>query len=147
MVEVSVVNAHRRYRIPASPIRHYVRKVLTDEKKPRARVSVVCIDSRRCRRLNRRYLGHDYSTDVLTFPLEEGVNLEGEIYVNLDRVRQQAREYNVSFRHELARLIIHGVLHLAGYDDTGPAKSKRMKKAENRYLEHWFGSAQARNVR
>jgi probable rRNA maturation factor len=146
MVEVTVVNAHPRYRIPRNPIRQYVSTVLTQERKPRACVSVICIDSRRCRRLNRTFLGHDYTTDVLTFPLEEGLNVEGEIYVNVDKARQQAREYKVRFTHELARLVIHGALHLAGYDDNVPAGARRMKNLEDRYLEHWFGKSRVETI-
>lgn len=146
MVEVTVINAHPRYRISGRPIRKYVKRVLTQERGKRASVSVICIDSRRCRRLNRTFLGHDYNTDVITFPLEGGLNLEAEIYVNVDKVRQQAREHKISFSHELARLVIHGALHLAGYDDAVPAKAKRMKIVEERYLEHWFGKHRAESV-
>jgi probable rRNA maturation factor len=146
MVEVTLVNAHPRYRIAGAPIRQYVRRVLRLERKPRARISVICIDSRRCRRLNRTFLGHDYPTDVITFPLEEGLNLEGEIYVNLDKARQQAKEYRVRFTHELARLVIHGALHLAGYDDTTTGESHIMRNLEERHLGHWFGKRRVESI-
>ncbi len=134
MIRVSVVNAHRRYRVTISPVVRAVRRVLSREQRRDATIGVICIDSRRSRRLNRVFLGHDYVTDVLTFPLEDRLNLEAEIYVNLDRARQQAREFGVSFRNELARLVIHGVLHLVGYDDNNPRAARRMKEAEDLYL-------------
>ncbi len=146
MVDVAVVNAHPRYRIAGAPIRQYVQRVLTLERKPRARISVICIDSRRCRRLNRTFLGHDYTTDVITFPLEEGLNLEGEIYVNLDKARQQAKEYKIRFTHELARLVIHGALHLAGYDDKTSRGAQRMRNLEERYLGYWFGKSRVESI-
>ena len=107
-------------------------------------VSVVVIDNRQMRRLNRTYLGHDYPTDVIAFPLEEGKRIEGEIYVNADRARIQARRYRVSFNEEVARLVIHGTLHLAGYDDTTRRASAVMKEAEDRELGQWFDSQKGR---
>jgi probable rRNA maturation factor len=134
VIRVSVVNTHSRHRVAVSPVVRAVRYVIRRENRRQATIGVICIDSARSRRLNRNYLGHDYVTDVLTFPFEEKLNLEAEIYVNLDRVRQQALEFDVSFGNELTRIVIHGVLHLVGYDDTTPGKAKRMRDAEDRYL-------------
>jgi probable rRNA maturation factor len=87
--------------------------------------------------MNRKFLHHDYVTDVLSFPLGAREALEGEVYVNLDRARQQAVEYGVTFTSETGRLVIHGVLHLLGYDDTTSGPRRRMKKKEDRYVEEW----------
>jgi probable rRNA maturation factor len=84
------------------------------------------------------YLNHDFVTDVLSFPLESGRLLEGEIYVNLDRARAQAGEYGVSQANEIARLVIHGTLHLVGFDDTTAQKAKVMKVQEDRHVHYWF---------
>ena len=64
--------------------------------------------------------------------------LEGEVYVNLDRARTQANEYGVSFSNEVARLIIHGTLHLVGFDDSTKGKAQRMKAEEDRLLRLCF---------
>jgi probable rRNA maturation factor len=96
-----------------------------------AAISVIGVNNRRCKRLNRTFLGHDYVTDVISFPLEDAPRLEGEIYINLDRARVQAGEYRVSTRHELARLAIHGTLHLTGYDDRTRADAVRMHARED----------------
>ena len=85
-----------------------------------------------------RYLNHDYATDVISFPLENGAVLEGEVYVNLDRARAQARVYGVSFSNEVARLVIHGTLHLVGYDDSTEKKAERMKAEEDYHVHYWF---------
>jgi probable rRNA maturation factor len=91
------------------------------------------------RRMNREFLRHDWITDVLAFPLERDMmNLEGEIYVNLDRAEQQSRSYGVSMKHELARLVIHGMLHLLGQKDSTPSLAERMRQRENTHLEYWF---------
>jgi rRNA maturation RNase YbeY len=64
--------------------------------------------------------------------------LDGEVYVNLDRARKQARDYSVSFGNEVARLVIHGTLHLAGFDDSAPRTAARMKAEEDRQVQYWF---------
>ncbi|MEE8239105.1 MAG: rRNA maturation RNase YbeY, partial [Nitrososphaerales archaeon] len=128
----------RRYRIGKKLVTGYVRRILKDGKQRNAKLSVIFIDSRYCRFINNRYLRHDYVTDVISFPLEKGKNLEGEIYVNLDRVRQQARRYRVSFANEIARLVVHGTLHLVGYDDRTTKGASRMKKEENKHIQFWF---------
>lgn len=101
----------------------------------KAEVSIVFTDGRYSRTINRKYLGRDYSTDVLAFPLEEGETLEGELYVNIDKARQQAREYAVSLANELGRLVIHGMLHLTGYDDRTRRGAEAMRKKEDATLE------------
>lgn len=87
-------------------------------------------------RLNTAYLRHRYATDVLSFPLSGrgDTMLEGEVYVNLDQARRQAREYKVTMRNEAARLVIHGMLHLLAYDDKRPDDRRVMKRMEEKYL-------------
>ncbi len=146
MIEVQVVYAHPRGRVPGAKTTKYVRGVLQGEKIRDARISIVFIGSRKSRILNRTFLHHDYVTDVLSFTLESGKYLEGEIYVNLDRARSQAREYKVRYANEIARLIIHGVLHLAGYDDTTAQQKKVMRRQEETYLRRWFRNSQGKSV-
>jgi rRNA maturation RNase YbeY len=86
--------------------------------------------------LNDQALGHDYYTDILTFEIERNINsLEGEIYISLDRAKENALRYKVTLRNELARLAIHGMLHLAGYDDKTSAGKTEMRKKERFFLE------------
>lgn len=138
-VKVQVFNAHNRYRLEKKRIGNYVRRVLIKEGRKAADISVILIDAVRCRSINRRFLHHDYSTDVLSFPLESKPNLEGEIYVNLDKAKQQARTYRTSFAEELARLVIHGTLHLVGFNDGTSVEKRKMRTAEEHYLMNWFG--------
>lgn len=134
-IEVAVFNAHRRRRAGSARLAEIVRRVLRRERRGSARIAVVLIGESAMARMNRTFLGHRGSTDVISFPLGAGANLEGEIYVNLDRAAGQAREYSVSAASELARLVIHGTLHLAGYDDRSAVKARRMKAKEDRYVE------------
>ncbi|MER3524850.1 MAG: rRNA maturation RNase YbeY [Ignavibacteria bacterium] len=135
MADVVVINAHHRIRVPKKPIQAYVRRVMGTR---RGWVSVVLLDSRRCRAINRRFLQHDFVPDVIAFPLETERTLEGEIYVNLDRAKQQARDYHVRFAEEVARLVIHGALHLLGYDDRTKRSAQRMHRVQERQVRFWF---------
>lgn len=138
MYAIDVINAHPRRRLAKRPIRRAVRRVLRGERRRRGNVSIVCVDSRYCRRINKKFLGHDVVTDVLSFPLAEGETLEGEVYINLDRARQQADRYCVSFMNEVTRLVVHGVLHLVGYDDAKTSDRRRMKAREDEHVRFWF---------
>lgn len=135
MIRVVVANAHPTRRVTQARVRRAVRMVLEGEGISDAAISVVAVDSPRCRRLNRKFLAHDRVTDVISFPLESGPRLEGEVYVNLDTARRQAREYGVSPANEVTRLVVHGILHLAGYNDRRPEESARMRRAQERYVE------------
>jgi len=134
MMRVRVTNAHPHLHVPRDEMHAATRRVLRGEGVQDAEISIVFIACGRCRRLNRQYLGHDYETDVISFPLGSPGHLEGEVYVNLDRARTQARRYLVSLRCEVARLVIHGVLHLTGERDHTQADVRRMRRKEDRYL-------------
>ena len=86
--------------------------------------------------VNRQYLGHDYYTDIITFDYCEGDILSGDLIISVDTVRANAAEYGAaSFEEELNRVIIHGVLHLIGFDDHTPEDQAEMRRQENAALE------------
>ncbi|HTY60210.1 MAG TPA: rRNA maturation RNase YbeY [Bacteroidota bacterium] len=134
MIDVAVFNAHPALKIPRRGAEAAVRCVAGGERRTSAAVSVVFVGNRASARMNRRFLGHRGATDVISFPLGEGRRIEGEIYVNLDRARLQAAQYGVPFTEEVSRLIVHGTLHLFGYDDTSAPKARGMKRKEDRYV-------------
>lgn len=84
--------------------------------------------------INLRYLGHDYFTDIITFDYCEGDKLSGDLFVSVDTVRENAVTYGTSFEEELHRVMIHGLLHLIGYDDHSEADRKVMRSKEDYYL-------------
>jgi rRNA maturation RNase YbeY len=93
------------------------------------------INNEEIRKLNKRYLSHDYTTDILTFDYSnEKKMLDAEIYISLDEAVINSGKYKVSFEKEIKRLVIHGILHLTGYDDKAPGDKKIMKRLENRLL-------------
>ncbi len=85
--------------------------------------------------INRAYLQHDYFTDIITFPLSKNQEiLSGEIFISLDRIRENAKTLHFSFETELARVMVHGILHLIGYDDHTDAEKMEMRAKEDYYL-------------
>ena len=85
--------------------------------------------------INIKYLGHKYFTDIITFDYCEGNVLSGDLFISVDTVRENAAFYGVDFAEELRRVIVHGVLHLIGYDDHTEADIAVMRAKENEYLE------------
>ncbi len=85
--------------------------------------------------INQRYLQHDYFTDIITFDYCEGNTLSGDLFISVDSVRENSIFYNVDFETELNRVIVHGLLHLIGYDDHTEDDIKVMREKENYYLD------------
>ena len=85
--------------------------------------------------VNMKYLSHDYFTDIITFDYCEGKTLSGDLFISIDSVRENASFYGSEFSDELNRVIVHGLLHLIGYDDHNENDRKIMREKENYYLE------------
>lgn len=97
-------------------------------------VSVVFCSDNYILDVNMKYLQHDYFTDIITFDYCEGDKLNGDLIISIDTVRENAVTYGVSFDEELHRVIVHGLLHLIGYDDSTEEQRKEMRSKENYYL-------------
>ncbi len=85
--------------------------------------------------VNLRYLHHDYYTDIITFDYCEGKKLSGDLFISIDTVRENALEYGVEFDDELHRVMVHGLLHLIGYDDHTPEEENIIHEKEDYYLK------------
>ena len=85
--------------------------------------------------VNRKYLQHDYYTDVITFDYVEGDVLSGDVFISLDTVKSNSEEYHTTYEDELNRVIVHSVLHLIGYKDKTDADAAEMRANENHCLE------------
>ncbi|UAY52069.1 rRNA maturation RNase YbeY [Ferruginibacter albus] len=88
--------------------------------------------------MNKNFLNHNYYTDILTFDLSSSNSISGEVYISIDRVKENAQNHNTSFIEELHRVIFHGALHLCGYKDKSKAEIAAMRKRENQYLKSYF---------
>ena len=118
---------------PRSKIIWLKKAIASEGKSLEALTYVFCSDAYLLQ-INQDFLQHNTFTDIITFDHSEGDLLQGEIYISVDRVRENAIKYKVTFEQELARVMIHGVLHLAGYRDKKPAEKALMRKKEEAYL-------------
>ena len=84
--------------------------------------------------INKKYLNHDYFTDIITFNYNENNTIIGDLFISIDRVKENAKELKVDFNNELYRVIIHGVLHLCGYNDKTQDQQKEIRTKEDEYL-------------
>jgi probable rRNA maturation factor len=125
---------HPHLRFPGKEVFRTVKTIYKNEGKNLRALSVVCTNDRSIRTMNREFLAHDYSTDVIAFPFGSDDGVEAEIYINLDAARNQAKKYRVTYTQEARRLLIHGVLHILGYDDTTVQKKKKMTEREEYYI-------------
>ena len=112
-----------------------IKSVLRREQRKFEEISVVYTNNSRIRLINGKHLKHNFVTDVITFELERSPKLETEIYINLDRARSQAKLYGETFRDETRRLLVHGLLHLLGYNDKSKREMTLMRGEEDAVLE------------
>ena len=132
-IRINVINDSAKKFLPKSKIEKAVGKAFKSEKVKKADILIVLCDDIYIRELNKKYLKHDFPTDVLAFTLGEDT-IEGEIYVSYERAKEQAEEYKVSLTNELLRLAVHGALHLVGYDDKTKKQKELMFQLESSYI-------------
>jgi len=107
---------------------------ITKEEKPQGNLNFIFCNDSYLHNINLEYLNHDTYTDIITFPLRQD-RIEGDIFISIDRIKENATTFNVSFDKELHRVIIHGVLHLIGYKDKSEEEQKTMRMKEDYYLK------------
>lgn len=99
-------------------------------------INIIYMADESLRDMKKEYFGQDVLTDIISFTMEHCEDyLEGELYISLPRIRENASRYHVSIRQECVRILIHGFLHLMGYEDGSPEASEQMTTLENRHLE------------
>ena len=129
MIEVNNLTASQ---IGKEFLKKVAKKVLKGENKEGLELSIALVGQSRIRKLNKKYRGNDRPTDVLSFPADTG----GELIICLSEVKKNAKRYSLTFQEELAKVLIHGVLHLLGYEhEKSATKADRMRKKEEHYLE------------
>lgn len=116
-------------------LKRFAEKCLKDESLQRkGQLLIVFVDNQKIQEINRQFFGRDRSTDVIAFSYNAEEETWGEIIISIDRAEEQAREYGVTLQNEVARLAVHGILHLAGYEDETDELKSVMHCKEDEYL-------------
>jgi probable rRNA maturation factor len=135
MIEIEIADQQSHVLVDANRIMRGARAILEDHGPSETLVSIAIVDDPTIHVLNRQYLRHDYPTDVLSFVLEQRHDmLEGEVVVSADTAARQAERFGWAADDELLLYIIHGVLHLVGFDDQSDEARVKMRGAERSYL-------------
>lgn len=137
--EKLILNKLTEEKLPVSKVelKNILASVETHENVSFSAVELVYVDEEEIQRINREYLDHDYVTDIITFRNDEYKHLnriEGTIFCCAPRIREQADEYGEKPRNEFNRVFVHGLLHLAGYDDRTETEKVKMTGREDFYL-------------
>jgi rRNA maturation RNase YbeY len=109
----------------------WIHKLILQEKKRPGEINIIFTSNEYLLEINNKYLNHNYFTDVITFDYSESEVISGDVFISVDQVRLNADEYTVTFKQELFRVIIHGILHLLGYNDKTAEERENMRKQEN----------------
>ncbi len=115
----------------ADRISGWIKAVIDLEEKQLHQLTYIFCSDEYLHELNLEYLDHDTYTDIITFPYSEPPLIEGDIFISIGRVRDNAAQLDLTFEEELHRVMIHGVLHLCGYADKSPEEAQRMRQKEN----------------
>lgn len=115
-------------------ISSWLKKIIEQENMQLLLLNFIFCSDEYLHKINVEYLQHDTYTDIITFPLSELPTIEGDIFISIDRIKENASRFDVRFEEELNRVLSHGVLHLCGYGDKTEEESKLMRKKENEAL-------------
>jgi probable rRNA maturation factor len=119
-------------------IKTWIEKILYDHNRIVGEINIILTSDAKLLEINKKYLKRYDFTDVITFDYSTKNIISGELYISINRVKENANIYNVKYDVELLRVIIHGVLHLIGYNDIPFSEKKKMKKMEDTYLSNYY---------
>jgi len=114
---------------------HWITGIIKDRSKIPGDINFIITNDKTLLEINLKYLNTDTYTDIITFTLseEEGI-ISGDVYISIERIKENAKKYNVELVEEFRRIVIHGVLHLLGYNDASASEKRQMTRLENKYL-------------
>jgi rRNA maturation RNase YbeY len=115
-------------------IKRTIARIINDARRKGGSVAIIFTSDEKLLEINKEFLKHDYLTDIITFDYCEGKTVNGEIYISVDRIRENAVLLNTTLKSETMRVIFHGFLHLCGYSDSEEKERLIMKDREDMYL-------------
>lgn len=132
-MKIRIFYDHVKFRLKGSKqVLNIIEKVIRTEKLNPGDLIFIITGDNEIRKINKEFLNHNYNTDVIAFNYNEGSVLNGEVYISIETVKRNSVNYKVSFREEVIRVMIHGTLHLCGYDDKGDKEREiMMQKGES----------------
>lgn len=119
-------------------LKNYIQSIFKKETKKLLSMNYIFCTDKALLEINRQFLNHDFYTDIITFDLSDSNEVQAEIYISVDRVRDNAARLGVSFKSEMHRVIFHGALHLCGYKDKNKNEKLEMRKMEDIYLSKYL---------
>ncbi len=124
-------------------LKKWLEKIAAKEKRKINSLAYNFVSDEELWKMNKQFLNHNTYTDIITFDYSEEGKLSGEIYISVDRVKENAEKHKVTTQEELLRVMAHGLLHLCGYKDKSPIQQKEMRAAEERALKMFKNSPAA----
>ena len=123
-----------RLDLKKTEIKNWLHQVISDESFELGDINIIMCSDEYLISINKEYLSHDYFTDIVTFNYCEGGKISGDIFISIDRIKENSENYSTNFTNELYRVMVHGVLHLLKYNDKTEDEKKIMTSKENQYL-------------
>lgn len=131
---ISLINYPKQILTTASEVEKWLDEIATSHNYGIKDLIYTFVDNKRILDINKRFLNHDYFTDIITFDYCKGRKVLGEIFISVDQIKIQAKEYAVEFEEEFLRVVAHGLLHLIGFDDKKEEDRQMMRKEEEKCL-------------
>lgn len=119
--------------------KNWIKESAADEGFKIGDINYIFCDDEYLLQINKDYLQHDYYTDVIGFQYSEGKILSGDIYISITRIEDNAENNQIDFKNELARVVIHGILHFMNYKDKSDEEAKKMRDLESHYITKIIG--------
>jgi rRNA maturation RNase YbeY len=113
----------------------WINRIITSENASQSQLDFIFCNDQYLLKINQDYLNHDTFTDIITFPYSDDLGIAGDIFISVDRVRENAQTFEVDFETEMRRVIAHGLLHLLGFGDKSDQDAKLMREKENEKLK------------
>ena len=141
MNKINIKNQQKKLKINLRNLKNLANKTLLDQGVDGKELSILLVDDKNIASLNKQYLNKNYSTDVLAFRMKDGAfgymhpEILGDVIVSLETANQRGEELNTGFEQEAGLYLVHGILHLLGFDDTSSKGSNRMKKMQMKIME------------